>query len=100
FDREDRRVDFVLRDTGRATDHDRVRARARRLRRQGGGFLRRLLVRIEQRHVKRSLASPLQDRLVHVHTNAPARKAVRATIIPYFVTRWDRAGFAAEWRAA
>src|SRR5437879_3404464 len=31
---------------------------------------------------------------------AGARKAPRATIIPYFVTRWDRAGFAAEWRAA
>src|SRR5204863_272689 len=78
----------------------RFRGPAARLEGEGGGLGRGLLVRVEQGHVEGSLLSPLQNRLVHVHASAPARKAARATIIPYFATRWDRAGFLAEWRAA
>src|SRR5438034_818336 len=100
LDGQDRGVDLVLRDAGGPADHDRIGPRGGRLGGEGGGLGRGLLVRVEQGHVEGSLLSPLQNRLVHVHASAPARKAARATIIPYFATRWDRAGFLAEWRAA
>src|SRR5207245_2858299 len=76
--------------------HDRVGARVPGVPREGRGVLRGLLVRIEERHVKSRRPPSFQDRLVNVHRNAPARKAARATTIPYFVTRCERAGFAAE----
>src|SRR5213594_667266 len=100
LDRQDGPVDLVLRHPGRPADHDRVRAGAAGLRREGRGLRRRLLVRIEEGHVQAGRTATLEDRLVHVHRNAPARNAARATIIAYFVTRWERAGFAAEWKAA
>src|SRR5205807_9125093 len=100
FDGQDRGVDLVLGDAGGAADHDRIGPHGGRLRGEGGRLRRGLLVRVEQGHVEGSLPSPLQNRLVHVHASAPARKAARATIMPYFATRWDRAGFAAEGRAA
>src|SRR5207245_8187787 len=100
LDRQDGPVHLVLRHPGRTAHHDRVRTRATGLPRKARGLLRGLLVRIEEGHVKTGRTPTLEDRLVHVHRNAPARNAARATIIAYFVTRWERAGFAAEWRAA
>src|SRR5207247_9734958 len=98
--RQDAPAHLALRHPGRPAHHDRVRTRAARLSREARGLLRGLLVWIEEGHVKTGRTPTLEDRLVHVHRNAPARNAARASIIAYFVTRSARAGFAAEWRAA
>src|SRR2546422_517126 len=94
------RIPLARRPPGRPPPHDRMGAGPARARGQARRFLRGLFVRVQERHVEPAPAATLQDRLVHVHRNAPARNAARATIIAYFVTRWERAGFAAEWRAA